>query len=54
MIVFFLFLYMLNPQNKLMAGQRSDVLESLTPQVRNRVEALRDIQVRQVCFVLIY
>ncbi|KAJ4867624.1 Nucleosome assembly protein (NAP) protein [Raphanus sativus] len=27
-----------------MAGQRSDVLESLTPQVRNRVEALRDIQ----------
>ncbi|XP_056845676.1 nucleosome assembly protein 1;1-like [Raphanus sativus] len=31
-------------KNKLMAGQRSDVLESLTPQVRNRVEALRDIQ----------
>ncbi|XP_018469796.1 nucleosome assembly protein 1;1 [Raphanus sativus] len=31
-------------KNKLMAGQRSDVLESLTPLVRNRVEALRDIQ----------
>ncbi|CAN6987567.1 unnamed protein product [Brassica rapa subsp. trilocularis] len=31
-------------KNKLMAGQHSDVLESLTPQVRNRVEALKEIQ----------
>lgn len=36
-----------------MAGQRSDVLESLTPQVRNRVEALKEIQVRQVSYHII-
>ena len=43
-----------NPQNKLMAGQHSDVLESLTPQVRNRVEALKEIQVRQVFSHIIF
>ena len=34
-------------QNKLqhLSGQHSDVLESLTPKVRKRVEVLREIQV---------
>lgn len=38
-----------NSQSKLqnLAGQRSDVLENLTPAVKKRVDALRDIQVRK-------
>ena len=38
---------MLIPQNKL-AGHSSDVLENLTPQMRARVDALKDIQVREL------
>lgn len=43
-LVFFVWL-----QNKLqdLAGKHSDVLESLTPNVRKRVDTLREIQ---VCF----
>ena len=43
---------MFNPQNKLqnLAGQRSDVLENLSPIVRARVDALKDIQ---VCDILL-
>lgn len=37
--------YVDNPQNKLAGNHRSDVLENLTPQVRARVDALKDIQV---------
>lgn len=48
---------MLIPQNKL-AGHSSDVLENLTPQVRARVDALKDIQVREfslpMCVILYY
>lgn len=37
-------------QDKLqtLAGQHSDVLESLTPKVRKRVEVLREIQARTI------
>lgn len=45
-----------NSQNKLqnLAGQRSDVLENLTPIVRKRVDALRDIQVLEISFVFAF
>lgn len=43
-------------QNKLqnLAGEHSDVLESLTPVVRKRVEFLREIQVLLSCFEHIF
>lgn len=49
--IFELFIYV-NSQNKLqnLAGQRSDVLENLTPNFRKRVDALRDIQVSDISF----
>jgi hypothetical protein len=47
-------------QDKLqsLAGQHADVLESLSPNVRKRVEFLREIQVDQtvslLCFPVLY
>lgn len=49
------YIMLIDSQNKLqdLAGQHSDVLENLTPKVRKRVDALRDIQVREFFYLSI-